>query len=48
MGCNKDYYGHILVTFETTGMFVVVLVRLRLGKLGVDGFTGPRLESEVR
>ena len=47
MGGNRDFYSHILVTFETTGEFVIVLVRLILGKLGVDGFTGPRRESDV-
>ena len=48
MGGDRDYYSHILVTFETTGKFVIVLVRLILGKLGVDGFTGPRRESDIR
>ena len=41
MGDNRDYYSHILVTFETTGKFVIVFVRLILGKKGVDAFTGP-------
>ena len=27
-------------TFETTGKFVIVFVRLILGKVGVDVFTG--------
>ena len=27
-----------MVTFETTGKFLIALVRLILGKLGVDGF----------
>ena len=48
MGGNRDYYSHFSVTFETTGKFVIVLVRLILGKLGVDGFTGPRRENDVR
>ena len=48
MGGNGDYYSHFWVTFETTGKFVIVLVRLMLGKLGVDGFTGPRRESDMR
>ena len=43
-----DYYSHISVTFETTGKFVIVFVRLILRKLGVDGFTGPRRESGIR
>ena len=48
MGGNRDYYSHFLVTFETTGKFVIVLVRLILEKLGVDRFTGPPRESDVR
>ena len=48
MGGNRDYYRHILMTFETTGKFVIVVVRLILGKLGIDGFTGPRRESDIR
>ena len=48
MGVNRDYYSYFLVTFETTGKFVIVLVRLILGKLGVDAFTGPRQENDVR
>ena len=34
--------------FKTTVEFVIVLVRLILGKLGADGFTGPRRESDIR
>ena len=48
MGGDRDYYRHILVTFETTGKFVIVFVRLILGKVGVDVFTGPRREGDVR
>ena len=48
MGGNRDYYSHILVIFERTGKFVIVFVRLILGKVGVDGFTGPRRESDIR
>ena len=48
MGSNRDYYSHILVTFETTGKLKIVFVRLILGKLGVDLFTGPRRESDIR
>ena len=36
------------MTFETTGKFLNAFVRLTLGKVGVDGFTGPRRESDVR
>ena len=45
---NRDYCSHISVTVETTGKFVIVFVRLILGKLEVDGFTWPRRESGIR
>ena len=48
MGGNRDYYSHILVTFETTGEFVIVFVRLILVNLGVDVFTVPRRKNDVR
>ena len=48
MGGDRDYYRHISVTFETTGKFVIVFVRLILGEVGVSGFTGPRRESDIR
>ena len=47
-GGNRDYCSHFSVTFETTGKFLIVFVRLILGKVGVDGFTGPRWESNIR
>ena len=47
-GGNRDYCSHFLVTFETTGKFLIVFVRLILGKVMVDGFTGPQWESDVR
>ena len=31
---NGDYCSHISVTFETTGKFLIVFVRLILGKKG--------------
>ena len=34
--------------FETTNKFVIVFVRLILGKMGVDRFTGPRPKTDVR
>ena len=48
MGGNRDYYDHIFVIFEITGKFVIVFVRLILGKVGVDVFMMRRRESEVR
>ena len=41
MGGDGDYYRHILVIFERTGRFLIVFVRLILGKVRVDWFTGP-------
>ena len=38
----------IIVTFETTYTFPTVFLRLILGKVGVDRFTGPRWESDIR
>ena len=48
MSGNGDYYSHILVTFERTGKFVIVFLRLILGKVGVEVFTRRRWESDVR
>ena len=48
MGGDRDYYRHISVTFETTGKFVIVFVKLILGKVGVNGFTGAQQESDIR
>ena len=47
-GGSRVYCTHFSVTFETTGKFLIVFVRLILGKVGVDVFTGPRRESDVR
>ena len=47
-GENRNCCSHFSVTFETTSKFLIVFVRLILGKVGVDGFTEPRRESEIR
>ena len=47
-GGNRDYCSHFLMTFKTAGKFLIVFVRLILGKKGVDGFTGPRRKSDIR
>ena len=47
-GGNRDYCSHFSATFETTGKFLTAFVRLILGKVRVDGFTGPRRESDIR
>ena len=46
-GGKGDYCSHSSATFETTGKFLIVFVRFILEKVGVDGFTGPRRESDV-
>ena len=33
-GGDRDYCSHFSVTFETTGKFLIVFVRLILGKVG--------------
>ena len=45
---NRGYCSHFSVTFETTAKFLIIFVRLILGKVGVKGFTGPRRESDIR
>ena len=45
---NRDYCSHFSVALETTGKFLIVFVRLILGKVGFDGFTEPRRESDIR
>ena len=47
-GGNRDYFSHFLLTFETTVKFLIVFVRLILGNVGVDVFTGSRRKSDVR
>ena len=34
--------------FQRTSTFVIILVRLVLGKVRADGFTGPRRKIDVR
>ena len=46
-GGNRDYCSHFSVTFETRGRFLIVFLRLILGKMGIDGFTGPQLENDI-
>ena len=46
-GGNRGYCSHLSVTFERTGKFLIVFVRLILGKVGVDGFTRPRRKSGI-
>ena len=39
---NREYCIHFSVIFEATIKFLIVFERLILGKVGIDGFTGPR------
>ena len=45
---NRDYCSHFPVTIETTGKFLVIFVRLILGKRRVDEVTGPQREIDIR
>ena len=47
-GGNRDYCSHFSVTFETTGKFLIVFVRLILGIVGFDVFTQLPRESDIR
>ena len=41
---NRDYCKHVSMIFEVTSKFVIVCVRLILGKVGIDGFTRSQRE----
>ena len=45
---NRGYCSHFSVTFERAGKFLIVFVRLILGKKGVDGVTEQRQETDIR
>ena len=47
-GGNRDFCSHFSVISETTSKFPIVILRLVFGKMGVDGVTEPRRESEIR
>ena len=47
-GGNRDYCSHFILIFETASKFLIFFVRLILAKVGVDGFTGPRGEIDIR
>ena len=44
----RDYFSHFSVTLETPRKFLIVFVRLILGKEGVDGVTRSRREVDIR
>ena len=41
-GRNREYCSLFSVIFEATIKFLIVFERLTLGKVGIDGVTGPR------
>ena len=45
---NRDYCSHFSVTFETIGKSLIIFVSLILGKMGVDGPTEPRRDSDIK
>ena len=45
---NRDYCSYFSVIFKTTKKFLIVFVRLILGKKGIDGVTGPQREIDIR
>ena len=47
-GGHRDFCRHFSAIFETTGKFLIVFVRLILGKAGVEGVAGPRREIDIR
>ena len=47
-GENRDFYNYFLVISEITIKVLIVLVRLILEGVGIDGFTGPRREIDIR
>ena len=44
---NRDSCSHFLVIYEIKSKFLVAFVKLILGKVGVDGFTGPQQEEDI-
>ena len=44
---NRDYCSNFSMIFETS-KFLTSFLRLILGKAGVDGFTMPRREIDIR
>ena len=48
LGCKQRLFQPLLTEFPTKIKFIVALGKLILLKVGVDGFTKPRLESDIR
>ena len=47
-GGNRDFFSHFSMIFEITSKFHIVFVKLMIDKVGVDGFTRPRQETDIR
>ena len=47
-GRNRGYCSHFSVIFEITNKFLILFVRMILGKVEVDGVTGPRQKVDIR
>ena len=47
MDGNRNYCSHFSLTFETTGKLLIDFVKLILGKMGFDGVTGIRQETDI-
>lgn len=45
---NRDYYNHFLVIFQTYCKFFIVFIRFILGKVRIDGFSGPRRQIDIK
>ena len=47
MDGNRNYCSNFSLTFETAGKFLIVFVKLILEKMGFDGVTGIREETDI-
>ena len=47
-GRKRYFCSHFSVIFEITNKFIILFVRLILGKVRVDRFTGPRWKIDIR
>ena len=47
-GADRDYYSNFLVIFQAASKSAIVCGRFILGKVGVDRFTGPQREINIK
>ena len=47
-GKNRYFCSHFSLIFKITSKFLIIFVRLTLGNVGIDGYTGPRLEFSLK